>query len=230
MTVITMNGQWGSGVLEVGAQVARQLNYDYVDRIILAQAADRLGASVETLIEKDQRLLTLGERLARFMQRLMEHSASSSGGDPYFGPGLGILLGQDYLEAVAAPSTQAEKLVDQHFIEATRDVIIDLSKGGNVVIIGRASNLILKDHPSAFHVGLISSNMESRIGVIVKREGVSRTEAEKSIMEHQRAWETYYKKFFNAETIDPANFHVILNTSQIEQDQVANIIINAASA
>ena len=96
MTVITINGQAGSAVLEIGAEVARRLGFDYVDRLILAEAAKRLGATVEALAEMEQRVLSCGERIARFLQTLLERSAAAgTGGDPYFGPDIGVLLGQE---------------------------------------------------------------------------------------------------------------------------------------
>ena len=38
MTVITINGQIGTGGPEISAEVARRLGFDYVDRLILAEA------------------------------------------------------------------------------------------------------------------------------------------------------------------------------------------------
>ena len=84
MAVITINGQRGSGAREIGAKVARLLQYDYVDRLILSEAARHLGATVEAVEDKWQRSPGFGERLSRFLERLMERSATASaGGDPF---------------------------------------------------------------------------------------------------------------------------------------------------
>ena len=97
MAVITINGQIGTGAPEISSEVARLLGIDYVDRLILAEAAKRLGATVEALAEREQRPLTRGDRIARFLQSALERSAAAgTGGDPYFGPGLGTMLGREY--------------------------------------------------------------------------------------------------------------------------------------
>ena len=43
MTIVTINGQRGSGAPEIGMEVARRLQYAYVDRQVLGEAAKRLG-------------------------------------------------------------------------------------------------------------------------------------------------------------------------------------------
>ena len=68
MAVVTVNGQIGCGGFEVGAQVALVLNADYVDRLILVEAAKRIGATVEVMAEKEQRLGRVRDRIARFLQ------------------------------------------------------------------------------------------------------------------------------------------------------------------
>ncbi len=228
MGVITINGQRGSAAREIGAEVAQQLGYDYVDRLILAESAMRLGATVEAVEDKWQRKPGPAERLGRFLERIMERSATAgAGGDPYFGPGLGVLLGQDYPEAVAEPISTSDQLVDEHFLEATRDVIFDLDNTGNVVIIGRASNHILRDRPDAFHVGIIST-IEYRIEVIKKRENMSEEDALRFITETEIARLEYFRKYFQADADNPSDFHMMLNTSMVDQEKAATLIIKAA--
>lgn len=230
MTLITVNGQIGSGGPEVGAEVAKRLNLDYIDRLILAEAAKRLGATVEALAEKEQRRLHPRERIARFLQTLIERSAASgAGGDPYLGAGFGILLGQEYQEAMREPITRADQLRDKQFVETTRAVIRELADAGNAVIIGRASNLILKDYPTALHVGLIST-LGSRIKVVAEREGVALAQAERMTNEAEAARLAFFRKHFNAWADHSASYHLVLNTHLLDRDKVVSVIVRAASS
>lgn len=229
MTVITINGQIGSGGQEVGEEVSRRLHLDYVDRLILAEAAKRLSATVEAVAQREQRTLTRNERIARFLQTLVERSAvSGAGGDPYMGSGLDMLLGQEYQTAVKEPITRADQLRDEQFIEATRSVIQELARAGNAVIIGRASNLILKGYPGAIHVGLVSTT-ESRAKVVAQRDGVSLQEAERRMHEAERARMAFFRKFFRASADDPTLFHMMLNTHALDNARAASIIVHAVS-
>ncbi len=229
MTVITINGQIGSAGPEIGAEVARRLRFDYIDRLILAEAAKRIGATVEALAAKERRTLNLSERIANFMQTVMEHStAPGMVGDPYLG-GFSVLLGQEYEEAVKEPISRADQLRDKQFIQVTTAVIRDLAEAGNAVIIGRAGNLILRDRPDIFHVGLVST-LESRIKVIAEREGVSLEEAQKSAVESEKARQIYFRKYFNVMADAPAHFHMMLNTHLLAKDDAACIIVQAVSS
>ncbi len=230
MTVITINGQVGTGGQEIGTEVAQRLRLDYVDRLILAEAAKRLSATVEVLAEREQHSLTRNERIAQFLQTLVERSAvSGAAGDPYFGGGIGGVLGQEYQDLVKEPITRADQLKDEQFIEATRAVILELARVGNAVIMGRASNLILKGYPGAFHIGLVST-VESRVKVVAERERTSLQEAERRMTEAERARGSFFRKFFKASPDDPANFHVMLNTHALDSERAASIIVHAVSS
>lgn len=229
MAVITINGQIGTGAPEIGSEVARLLGIDYVDRLILAEAAKRLGATVEALAEREQRPLTRGDRIARFLQSALERSAAAgTGGDPYFGPGLGTMLGREYQDVSQEPITRAQELDDQQFIQETRAVIREVAESGNAVIIGRASNLILNDLPQAFHVDLVAS-LKHRIGIIATRENLPEEEAERRTNLEEKARVEFYRKFFKAQPDNPADYHLVLNTDRIEHEQATAIIVRSVT-
>ncbi|MSQ22233.1 MAG: hypothetical protein EXR53_02860, partial [Dehalococcoidia bacterium] len=109
-----------------------------------------------------------------------------------------------------------------------RAVIQELARTGNAVIIGHASNLILKGYPGAFHVGLMST-LESRVEVMAERDGSSLQEAERRMTEAERARVAFFRKFFKASADDQANFHMMLNTHALDSERVASIIVQAVS-
>jgi len=227
MAVVTINGEIGSGGRVIGPEVARRLGADYVDRLILAEAARRIGATVEALVEKEQRPATLGDRLARFLQNLLERSAvAGTGGEPYFGPGLEVLLGRPY-EELEQPITRAQEVDDARLIEVTREVITELARGGNVVITGRASNMILRDMPGVLHVR-ITAPLEFRLQNIMREEGVPREEAERILQVRERARIWFFRRFFK---VDPANsllYHLTINAAITPVDLAAEVIAQAA--
>jgi cytidylate kinase len=75
MPVITINGPVGCGAVETEQLVARNLNINYVDRLVFAQAAKLVRTPVGALIDKEQRVDRFRDRLARFLGNLLEHYA-----------------------------------------------------------------------------------------------------------------------------------------------------------
>ena len=228
MAVVTFNGPIGAGGNEIGIKVARLLGADYVDRLILAEAAKRIGSSVEVLEIKEQRTIQMRDRIAYFFQTMLERSAmSGAGGEPYFSAGMEYLPSEEYADLVQEPMTAAHRLNDEHYIEVTSAVIRDLAQAGNVVIIGRGSNLILKDMPEALHVGLVTPP-ELRIRTIVERENLSWKQAEKYAIDTEKARVIYYKKFFKVDPVTPHMYHMILNTEILDTDTAAETVALAA--
>lgn len=231
MFVVTVNCKVGSGASEVGSELARILEIDYVDRLILAEAAKRVGATVSALIEKEQRPVTLGDRIARALQNILERSAwTGAGADPFFGPGADSLMSKYYPEgAREEPIARAQELDDLHFFEVISQVIGDLSREGSFVVVGRGSNVILKDMPNAFHVGLVSE-WPSRLRTIQNREHLDEKAAERFIITTEKARENYYRRFLKVEADNPSRYHIVLNTGLMGFSLAAQMAAQSARA
>ena len=228
MAVVTLNGQIGSGGPEVGLEVAHHLHADYVDRLILAEAAKRIGATVQAVAGKESEVTRRRDRLGRFFQNVLERSAmSGAGGEPYFGPGVDVLLSRDYYSEDEEPITLAHEVDDKQYIEVTTTVIKDLSHEGNVVIVGRASNLILKGEPGVLHVGTVAP-VEQRIHTIMEREHLEYEDAQRFVEEHEQARKAYFSKFYDVDTDDPNIYHMIINMGDLKVETAGEIVAHAA--
>jgi hypothetical protein len=64
MPVITIRGQFGSGTSEIGERVAQKLGIDFVDRKIIADVAERLRTSSQSIADKEMPPSTLLGRIA----------------------------------------------------------------------------------------------------------------------------------------------------------------------
>ena len=224
MAIVTINGPIGAGGIEIGYQVARHVNADYVDRHIFVEAAALASATVQSFTEKEQRILKLRDHIANFVQNMLERSAiAGAGGDPYFGPDMGSLLSEEYTNLSDMASQNVPKLDDDKFIELTTAVIEDLAAGGNVVIIGRASNIILKNYSDVLHVGLIAP-LEFRINTIVEREHFSPSEAKIHVMNTEKARVAYFRKFFKVHPDDPNLYDLVLNMDKMSVESATEII------
>jgi cytidylate kinase len=230
MAVVTLNGQLGGAAREVGQEVARKIGADYVDRLILAEAAKRVGATVSALAEKEQEHLTLANRLTRVIQTAFERSAyTGSGGDPFFGPGVDALLVHPYAEGDQEQTATSSKEVDENrFFQAIGDILKDLAEEGNVVIMGRGSNLVLKNFPGVLHVGVVAP-LEFRIETTMSRAGMSREAAKKYIADEELARISFFKRHFKAHPDDPLLYHMVVNPGTLGIETSAVVISQAVA-
>ena len=70
MAVIAIAGQIGSGGQDIGQEVAKMLEGEFVDTFLLAEAANRTGISVEEWDARDMRVVGLADRVARARDRI----------------------------------------------------------------------------------------------------------------------------------------------------------------
>lgn len=228
MSVITVGGPTGGGSRLLGPLVAQILGADYVDRLILTDAARHIGATVEALHQLEERPLTRAERLSGMLQRILERSASTVGGaDPYFGSNPVAFLTEEYDELPQPTITSGHEVEDQKYIDAIRKVITDLANEGNVVIVGRAGSIMQKDNPKVLRLGIIA-RLEDRIYRIMERDNIDRELAEITINNRDRARTESFKRYFGIDNPDdPQFYHLVINTSDVNLDYAAQIVVQA---
>ena len=231
MAVVAMGGLTGGGGRLVGPVVAQRLEADYVDRLILTNAARHVGATVEALHQREERPPTGAERFSRILQRILERSAvAGAGGDPYFGPGAVSMLTQEYEDLPQPTITRGHEVEDEKYLESMKKVMEELAERGNVVIVGRAGCIILKDNPSVLRVGLVA-RFEDRVARIMERERLDAEEARKTVIARDRAREHSFKRFFGIDNPEePELYHVMVNTSDVSLDYAAEVIVSACQA
>ena len=223
MPVITVNGPIGCGSGIVGQLVAKKLDLDFVDRLVLTEAAKLLEAPVSALIDKEQRIVRFRDRLVQFLQTMLERSAYSSGA--YAGGALMTLPPEAYAIMGYGLSPKSGRVEDKDFIEATTAVVNDLYRRGDVVIIGRAANMILADSPGVFHVGL-TAPPEVRMEILMRWEHLEREAAEVLVEELEQAHVEYYRKFFQTLPNEPSLYHTILNMGILQPEVAAEIVVH----
>ena len=226
MSVITIEGRAGAGASYMGNLVARELGLDFVDRTLLADVARRVGATVSAVAQQEKQAPSLGEKLAGVVSRMLQRSAvAGMGGDPYFGPGIEHLIARPYHKMEDEPATTAAELDEKNFISTTAEVIRDIAENGNVVIFSRGGAAILRDNPDVLRVGVVALN-ESRVERIQQEQQLGKDEAVEYVRTADAAQHRYFKKAFNSSPIDPFLYHFMCNTSFINLEYSAGMIVN----
>lgn len=230
MTVIAIEGRAGSGVVDVARVVAREMDLDFVDRLLLAEIARRVGATVEAVQDSTLRTPGRGERIIGLVQRMLERSSvAGASGDPYFGPGVDALIARSYAEMSNSPVTSGQSLDEQHFISTTAEVIRDVAEAGNAVIVSRGAVAILKDRPDVLRVGLVANEEDRARRILGRYQFESMEIAEEYVSQSDTAQARYFEKAFGTSPLDPFLYHVMWNLSEVSDEWAAARIIDASS-
>jgi len=231
MYAITLGGMSGGGARNIGPLVAQKLEADYVDRIFLSNIAKDLGATVEALHQREEKLPTRSEKWTRILQRLLERSAvTGSAGDPYFGPGITALLTEEYEDLPQPTITRGHELEDEVYIEAVETTMKEMAADGDVVFVGRGGHVILKEMTNVLRVGVVAS-FEDRVATLMTRESISRNEAILTMDHRDQARKYFFKKFFEMEDPDsPDLFHFTINTSEMSTEHAVDMVVQNLKA
>ena len=227
MPVVTISSQFGAGASDVGRRVADHLRLRYVDQSVLVDAARALGVSVRSVEERDEKVDSFRERMVRFLQRALEHSAAVGSVDPLMGAGnLELMLSEGYEDMMG--SSKLRSLNDQTYRVTVANVITDLASHGDLVIIGRGGQMILKERPGTIHVQLVAEE-EVRVRRVMQWLSLSDDEARKRIRRFNQSRADFHRKFWNVDVWDPRLYDLVINTTNLSYQAARDCITNASA-
>lgn len=136
--------------------------------------------------------------------------------------------------AVFSPGSLVEELLGLHpsswtLAHHTTDTIFRLAHMGNVILVGRGSNVISADFKNAFHVRLVAPK-EVRIQRAAELYQLTETKAAIFVRKNDRARARYVKVHFKVAIDDPLQYHATFNTGRMSFEATARLIAEAVSS
>lgn len=121
------------------------------------------------------------------------------------------------------------KEICQEYIQAVHTIMIEIANQGDVIIVGRGGQVLLKDFPESFHL-LIIAPLPCRAKRIAEDQGISIESAQHqaSASDHHR--NQYLKRFYDSRWMDPIHYDLILNTARLNSGTAVKIILDAVRA
>jgi cytidylate kinase len=203
------------------------LGVDFVDQQLMVQAAQRCGVSVGTVAEHDERRASFKERMSGLLRTFLERSAAS-GADPLSGAtGLEVILSRSYAEM--AEEAEEPQISDDLYLKTMTSIITELAASGNIVLLGRGSQMILRDTPNALHV-LCIAPQKMRAYRLAERDAMGMDEAMKRTQASDRGRCGFYKKFWRVDVEDPRLYDLTIDTARLPFEAAAEVVAVAARA
>ena len=227
MPTIAFEGRHCSGQRDPGRLVAKELGFDFVDRIMLAEIAKKVGSTVEAVSMRKLKKPSIIDVFAKGINQILNSSPTVGvGGDPYFGPGIENAMSKEFYELDETIIKNPEDLDYKRMIEATKEVIKDISDLGKVLVISRGASAILKDKENVLRV-FFSANEDERISRAKKMHNLESDAVAIDLLKHaDHAQDEYFKKAFNLDFNDQSMYHLTLNTSNLTPEECSSIILN----
>jgi cytidylate kinase len=114
----------------------------------------------------------------------------------------------------------------EKYFYALKRIMEEYAARGNVVIVGRGGNFILKDH-DALHFRLIA-DMPFRIERVMQVRWVNEGPAREIIRQNDHDRAAFVRHYFKADWDDPIHYHAVLNTSKLGIETIIERMVAAA--
>lgn len=196
--VITISRQAASGGAYIGHLLAHTLDYQYVEREVLHQAARRLGMEIGELA-------VVEERKTSFMENLIK----------------GFSFGAP--EAAYLPPSR-RPVYDHELFKTETAIIKTIASKYNAVIVGHGGYSILKDRPGAVHV-FIHAPLEFRIKRLQTFHNISSDAASEEIEELDSRRLKFLKTMTGTDWNDARNYHLAIDAQATGFDRAQRMII-----
>lgn len=202
MPIVTISRQYGSGGSELAERVATGLGWQLYDNAVVDEVASRLGITPAEVSAREERLPSLGERLA---------SAISLSA-----PEMMPLM----VNEVVHPS-------EERIVTVTEHVMREAVQAGPAVIVGRGAQCLLAERSDAIHV-FCYAPMEALVAYVVAQHGLRPDDARKQVLETNARREEYVKRHWKREWRDLANYHLCVNTAWLGLNGAAELVMAIA--
>ena len=111
-------------------------------------------------------------------------------------------------------------------MQKTAKTVLQLAEIGNVIIVGRGANIITQRLKNAFHIRLVAP-VDVRVKNMEIYYGMSPKEAAEFVKKEDIARHKYIQANFNRDATEPSQYHMILNTGLLSNDEIATLVGDA---
>lgn len=235
--VITVSRQLGSRGSYIATAIAKTLGLRYIDREILNRAAEMAGFPDPEMVahlEKKERVPTFLERIVSALNTMpmIPTIASATLREGYaYDEQLALLMVQENLsrdeayEKLLRYEQRAE--ASASYAELVRQVIQEYAQLGDVILVGRGSQVILHDLPNACHLR-VRAPETLRVSRLVERLGIEPKEAERQIHQSDKERNRYMHHYYNVDWDDPDLYHLVINTGKVSVDLTTHLVSETA--
>ena len=115
------------------------------------------------------------------------------------------------------------------YVDLMEAVVYEVAKGGQGVIVGHGSNILLKEFDCALHV-LVYASRASRIQRLSEEQGLGPEAAEKLIRKHDHERAGFLKYAYRMEWNDPSQYDLTINSTKLGVETAVKLIMETAKS
>jgi cytidylate kinase len=119
------------------------------------------------------------------------------------------------------------QIQSRQFLHLIQMVIFDYARRGNIVIVGRGGQILMRDLPGVLHLRVVAP-FSDRVRRIAEQENVDEKHAVRMIRRNDRDSAGYVRFFFDEDWEDPTLYDLVLNTRKISMETAVGLVATLA--
>lgn len=202
--VITINRELGSGGRTVGAKLAEKLGVPFYDKALIEALVEKYHLSVEEIEQLKGRSHGWWADFKRVVgiERFMTNPSLYK-----------VSMGEE-----------PDLLTSDEMFKVEKEILKGIVQDESCIVAGRSGFFVLKDEPNRLSI-LIQASMEHRIERVMRKQGLNREEAEKTIRKIDKMRENYVNKYTGTSRYDTRNYDLVISMDGKTEDEVADLIL-----
>jgi hypothetical protein len=189
-----MDGAEGESI---GLEVARKLDFGYLNEAIVAQVANERGVDPAAVAE--------AERRKSLLTRIADLAARGT------------------VEGAAAGPWPSSFDEGDKLLSLIQDAVKEAADRGRVVLVAHAASYACSDRPDVLRVS-ITAPLSTRVSRVAANQGISDKDATKSLRQSDAGRANYLKRVYGISKEAPTDYDVVINTDRMGPDAAADLI------
>ncbi len=197
MAVITISRQFGAGGKTLALKAAAKLGYQVAH---------------EQIVEKMAEMVELTQEGVRIFETEFDFS---SGGD------IARLAPKSFIGRIF--DSKRKYMDAQQYVQLLHQIVPQIVEKGNIIILGRGAQFILKNRKDTYHVLLVADESD-RIRFMEESYQLSEEQARQAVAKQGKR-RMKLMKLFHSEGYDlPEHYDLVLNMSKLDMDHAVELV------
>lgn len=204
MAVISISRQFGTGGKTLGKRLSERLGYTYVDKDIIRKIAQQVKVSYDDVLAFEK---SGASKLTRFLDKVVS---------------------KDFIERLI--SDKHGYMDEKQYVDTLKAIIQGLYAQGNMVILGRGAQYILRGMENTWHILLVAEE-KHRVQFLMDAYESTRQQAHKTIRENDKV-RTLLLGCFEDKSFhdDPVLYDLVINMTRVSIEQAEEMVLNLVSS
>lgn len=215
MSVITISREYGLYVEELLEEFAKENDMNIFSHQLLMEVAKKIDKPLEDFenLYSMENFKSIKIFLSEMLQSMTEASSlfveSTQVDSPIYFP---------LFYPTSSEKDELDKIKNRKsYKELMKKVIIDTYNKGNVIIIGRGSQIVLNDYRNVFHLRFVGDE-KKQIKRVAYKENISEDKAANKICKINKRRKSYLKYFYDKDINNYNLYHFVVNVDKLGKD------------